>query len=74
MEGKKKDVTIYDLAHELNVSPSTVSRALNDHYSIGKKTKKAVKKFQLAENLKPDGVVGPKTWDELKLFLSNNKR
>lgn len=42
-KGKKKDVTIYDLAKELNVSPSTISRALNDHHSIGQKTKDAVK-------------------------------
>ena len=42
-EDKKRDITIYDLARELNVSPSTVSRALNDHPGIGKKTKKAVK-------------------------------
>ncbi len=45
MEDKKKDVTIYDLAQELKVSPSTVSRALNNHHSIGKKTKKAVQKL-----------------------------
>lgn len=44
-EGKKKDITIYDLARELNVSPSTVSRALKDHPSIGTKTKKAVKEL-----------------------------
>ncbi len=45
MEENKKDVTIYDIAEELNISPSTVSRALNDHSSIGSKTKKAVKKL-----------------------------
>ncbi|HEX5168354.1 MAG TPA: LacI family DNA-binding transcriptional regulator [Cyclobacteriaceae bacterium] len=38
----KKDVTIYDIAGELNVSPSTVSRALKNHYSIGEHTKKKV--------------------------------
>ncbi|HMQ63031.1 MAG TPA: LacI family DNA-binding transcriptional regulator [Flavilitoribacter sp.] len=42
---KKSTITIYDLAKELNVSPSTVSRALNDHYSIGKKTIKTIKKL-----------------------------
>jgi DNA-binding LacI/PurR family transcriptional regulator len=42
---KKKDITIYDLARELNVSPSTVSRALKDHHSIGKETKKAIKEL-----------------------------
>src|SRR5690606_18030343 len=32
----------YDLASELNVSPSTVSRALKDHFSIGLVTKKKI--------------------------------
>ncbi|THH42018.1 LacI family DNA-binding transcriptional regulator [Neolewinella litorea] len=40
---RKKQVTIYDLATELNVAPSTVSRALKDHFSIGKETITAVK-------------------------------
>lgn len=35
-------VTIYDLAKRLNVSPGTVSRSLNDHASISKKTKNKV--------------------------------
>jgi len=42
---KKTGVTIYDLAAELNVSPSTVSRALQNHPSIGKATIKIVKKL-----------------------------
>lgn len=49
MEDRKKDITIYDIANRLNVSASTVSRALRDHKSIGKKTKKAVK--ELADEL-----------------------
>ncbi|HPN71569.1 MAG TPA: LacI family DNA-binding transcriptional regulator, partial [Saprospiraceae bacterium] len=44
-EDKKKDITIYDLASELKISASTVSRALNDHFSIGAETKKAVRKL-----------------------------
>jgi DNA-binding LacI/PurR family transcriptional regulator len=52
----KKDITIYDIAEELNVSPSTVSRALKDHHSIGKKTKKAVKKFATEIGYKPNNV------------------
>jgi len=32
---------------------------------FGINTEKAVKKFQLAKGLKPDGVVGPKTWAAL---------
>mgnify|MGYP000153298730 CR=1 FL=1 len=39
----KKEVTIYDIAHELNVSPSTVSRALRDLPNISKSTKRKIK-------------------------------
>jgi len=34
--------TIYDIARELNITPSTVSRALQDHPRISSKTKAAV--------------------------------
>lgn len=54
MGEKKKDLTIYDLAQELNVSPSTVSRALNDHASIGKKTKKAVQQLAKDRGYRPN--------------------
>lgn len=37
-----KNITIYDLAKELNVSPGTVSRSLNNHPSISQKTKERV--------------------------------
>lgn len=40
---KKKRVNLKDIARELNISPSTVSRALNDHPAIKKETKDAVK-------------------------------
>ena len=39
---KQKDVTIYDIAKDLNVSPSTVSRALNDDPTVSKKTRKKI--------------------------------
>jgi LacI family transcriptional regulator len=39
---KKKDITIYDIAQQLSLSSSTVSRALQDHPSIKKKTKQKV--------------------------------
>ncbi len=42
---RKKEITIYDLAQELNLSASTISRALQNHYSIGSKTKETVKKL-----------------------------
>lgn len=38
----KKDITIYDIARKLNLSTSTVSRALKNHSSISKKTTQRV--------------------------------
>lgn len=39
---KAKEVTIYDIAKKLNISPATVSRGLQDHPAISKKTKKKI--------------------------------
>src|SRR3954468_23845338 len=44
-----KEVTIYDLAKQLNISPATVSRGLKDHPGISKKTKKRI--FDLVAEL-----------------------
>src|SRR5689334_15822235 len=44
-----KEVTIYDIAKKLKVSPATVSRGLKDHPSISKKTKKKI--FDLADKI-----------------------
>ena len=44
-----KEVTIYDLARKLNISPATVSRGLADHPAISKKTKKRI--FELADKI-----------------------
>ena len=38
----EKDITIYDIAKDLGVSPTTVSRALNNHPSVNEKTKKKI--------------------------------
>lgn len=38
----KKEVTIYDLARELNVSATTVSRALSNHPAVNKDTRKKI--------------------------------
>lgn len=38
-----RDVTIYDVARALNISPSTVSRGLKDHPHIKKETRKKIK-------------------------------
>lgn len=37
-----KEVTIYDIAKKLNISPATVSRGLQNHPAISKKTKKKI--------------------------------
>lgn len=36
---------------------------------IGPKTKEAIKQFQLSKNLTVDGIVGHRTWEELKAYL-----
>src|SRR2546423_1799777 len=46
---KSKEVTIYDIARKLKVSPSTVSRGLQDHPAISKKTKKKI--FDMVDEL-----------------------
>jgi DNA-binding LacI/PurR family transcriptional regulator len=40
---KDQTITIYDIAKALNISTSTVSRALNNHPKINKRTKEMVK-------------------------------
>jgi LacI family transcriptional regulator len=37
-----KEITIYDLAERLNLSPATISRALNDDPVVKKKTRKVI--------------------------------
>lgn len=39
---REKEITIYDIARQLNLSPATVSRALKDHPAINKHTKKKI--------------------------------
>jgi LacI family transcriptional regulator len=39
---KNKEITIYDIAKELDISPATVSRGLRDHPAISRKTKKKI--------------------------------
>ena len=51
---KKTHITIKDIARELNISPSTVSRALKDHPDISQSTKDAVKSFASKYNYKPN--------------------
>ena len=48
---KKRHISLKDLAKELGVSVSTVSRALNDSYEIGPEMRERVK--ALAEEYAP---------------------
>ncbi|UJP65065.1 LacI family DNA-binding transcriptional regulator [Mongoliitalea daihaiensis] len=45
----EKEITIYDIAKQSGVSPTTVSRALNNHPAVKEKTKKKI--FQAASDL-----------------------
>lgn len=49
-------VTIKDIARELGISPSTVSRALKDHPDISSNTKKAVNELAEKMNYSPDPI------------------
>ena len=51
-----KKVSIYDLAKRLNVSASTVSRALHDHPSISLEMKQAVRALAKELNFKPNHI------------------
>ncbi|MBC7723027.1 MAG: LacI family DNA-binding transcriptional regulator, partial [Pedobacter sp.] len=47
-----KRTTIYDIAKALQITPSTVSRALNNHSYISEATKKLIKKKAVEMNYK----------------------
>jgi DNA-binding LacI/PurR family transcriptional regulator len=53
---KKGQITIKDIAKELGISPSTVSRALKNHPDIGLKTREAVHELALKHHYKPNTV------------------
>ena len=61
----------------VNASPEKIQRALKAagvytgkvDGKIGAGTKQAIVEFQKSHGLKADGVLGKKTWDELKTFL-----
>lgn len=51
---KKGRVTIRDIAQELNISASTVSRALNDHPALKEETREAVKELARKLDYRPN--------------------
>ncbi len=50
----KKKITIKDIANELGITPSAVSKALNNHPRISDKTKEAVKGIAQKLNYQPN--------------------
>ena len=71
---KKED----DRIIRVSVSPQKVQSALKSagYYNgnidgkIGKNTQKAIKSFQEDHDLETDGIVGQKTWLEMKKYLN----
>lgn len=53
---KSAQVTIKDIARELGISPSTVSRALKDHPDISPATKKAVNELAKKWHYEPNAI------------------
>lgn len=53
---RSSQVTIKDIARELGISPSTVSRALKDHPDISSYTKKAVKELADRLSYQPNAI------------------
>ena len=62
---KKPQITIKDIARELHISPSTVSRALKNHPDISQNTKDVVNKYAKDYNYKPNAMA-------LNLRMSKN--
>jgi len=52
----KGQITIKDIAKELGISPSTVSKALKGHRDISNSTKQSVKELAEKWNYKPDQI------------------
>jgi LacI family transcriptional regulator len=51
---KAQSITIKDIAKALDMSFSTVARALNDNYSISEATRKRVKEYAIKHNYQPN--------------------
>jgi len=51
---EKRKTTIHHIAARLNLSASTVSRALNDYNRISKSTRELIKRTALEMNYKPN--------------------
>ena len=56
MDTKGRPVTIKDIARELDISPSTVSRALKGYDTISEKTRKAVQELADKYDYQPNSI------------------
>lgn len=74
---KNTDVTDNPQIIRVKVSPEKIQRALKSagvytgvvDGKIGAGTREAIVEFQKSHGLKADGVLGKKTWEELKTYL-----
>jgi LacI family transcriptional regulator len=53
---KSNRTTVYDIARELNLTASTISRALNDHPSISERTKRSVLRMSKKLDYQPHRI------------------
>jgi LacI family transcriptional regulator len=53
---RKERTTIHDIAKKMNITASTVSRALKDHPRISEETKKEVRKVAVKLNYQPNHI------------------
>ncbi len=75
---KAQESRSLDIIHVAGVSGRELQKALKAagvyegkvDGKVGSKTRAAVVEFQKAHSLKSDGVVGQKTWSELKSYLN----
>ncbi len=65
---KKERITIHDIANEIGVTASTVSRALNNHPRISATTKKMVLQAAKAINYKPNRIAAALRQGKSKLL------
>lgn len=65
MKGQK-EVTIYDIAKELNLATSTISRGLKDHPTIGKKTIQKIKKTAEEMGYRPNNLAASLRGNKMK--------
>ncbi|MDG1029066.1 MAG: LacI family DNA-binding transcriptional regulator, partial [Flavobacteriaceae bacterium] len=52
----KNKITLKKMAQELNVSISTVSKALKDSYEIGEETRERIQAFAKQKGYRPNNI------------------